>query len=412
MNNLGIYIHIPFCESKCAYCDFYSQAGMEKEMPEYQHALLQHIKEYSSQLDGYFTDTVYFGGGTPSYYGAGRLVSIFNALKKYANVLVDSEVTTEVNPGSVTLQDLIKLRRAGFNRLSIGVQSANDTILKNLGRKHTFAACEETVSNARIAGFTNVSVDVIYGLPSQSKEDWADTLNRVAALKPEHISCYGLKIEEGTPLYIFKDSPFLPDDDTQADMYLYAVDALSRFGYRQYEVSNFAKKGFECRHNLKYWFCEEYVGFGAAAHSYIGGTRYSHYSDTVKYCENILSGRSVIDWSEEISDFERAAEYLMLWLRTTRGITEQEYYEIYPCSMKYVDELLSGYAHNGWAVQKDGRWMFTPEGFLLSNVLIGEILEAQTRQRSELSKPWIKTEGNDRQLSFFDIIPGRVQTFN
>lgn len=411
--NLGIYIHIPFCVGKCAYCDFYSLAGHEKLMPAYQHALLYHVKEYAPQLDGYLTDTVYFGGGTPSYYGSDRLISIFNALKKYGHVLLDAEVTAEVNPDSITKADLVRMHRAGFNRLSIGVQSANDALLKSLGRRHNFAAAEETVKNAREAGFKNISIDLIYGLPSQSRDEWADTLGKAAALKTEHISCYGLKIEEGSQLYIYKDSPYMPDDDAQADMYLYAVETLSRFGFKQYEISNFARRGYESKHNMKYWFGEEYLGFGAAAHSYIGGVRYNYIADLEKYSENVLAGKNIVDLGEEISDFEKASEYLMLRLRTTKGISEKEYYDIYPCSMDKTIELLRYYEAQGWATMSDGRWSFTPSGFLLSNTLIGEILEIQTKQRSEMIKPWDKPEAAivRSQLSLFDIKPQEVQMF-
>ena len=411
--NLGVYIHIPFCAGKCAYCDFYSLAGHEKLMPAYQHALLYHIKEYAPQLDGYLTDTIYFGGGTPSYYGCERLISIFNAIKKYGHVLLDAEVTAEVNPDSITKSDLVRMHRAGFNRLSIGVQSANDALLKSLGRRHNFTAAEETVRNAREAGFKNISIDLIYGLPSQSRDDWADTLNKAAALKTEHISCYGLKIEEGSQLYIYKDSPFMPDDDTQADMYLYAVETLSRFGFKQYEISNFARRGYESRHNLKYWLGDEYLGFGAASHSYIGGVRYNYIADLEKYSENVLAGKNIVDLSEEISDFEKASEYLMLRLRTTKGISEKEYTDIYPCSMAKTIELLSHYESQGWAALSDGRWSFTPTGFLLSNTLIGEILETQTKQRSEMIKPWEKPEAAAlrSQLTLFDIKPQEVQMF-
>ena len=389
---LGVYIHIPFCVGKCAYCDFFSLAGREKLMPSYQHALLYHIREYAPQLDGYLTNTVYFGGGTPSYYGSDRIVSIFSALKKYGHVLLDAEVTVEVNPDSIDKADLQRLRRAGVNRISIGVQSSNDALLKSLGRRHTFADAEETVKNAREAGFTNISIDLIYGLPSQSRDEWADTLGRAASLKPEHISCYGLHIDEGSQLYIYKDSPFMPDGDAQADMYLYAVETLSRFGLKQYEISNFARRGYESKHNMKYWFGDEYLGFGAAAHSYIGGMRYNYLADIEKYSENVLAGKNIVDLSEVISDFERASEYLMLRLRTTRGISEQEYYDIYPCSMDKTVNLLRFYETQGWAQLSEGRWSFTPTGFLLSNRLIGEILETQTKQRTEMTKPWEKPE--------------------
>jgi len=279
-------------------------------------------------------------------------------------------------------------------------------MLQSLGRMHTFADAEETVDNARQAGFENISIDIIYGLPSQNKDSWAETVARTAALKAEHISCYGLKIEEGTQLYIFKDSPFLPDDDTQADMYLYAVEMLARFGYKQYEISNFARRGFESKHNLKYWLGDEYIGFGPGAHSYVGQCRYSFIEDMEKYIERVTLGQVVVEYSEEMSDFENAGEYLMLRLRTITGISEQEYYNIYRLKMDFVLELLRKYESNGWALFKDGRWRFTPKGFMLSNTLIGELLEAQTKQRTQISKPW-QTEyvEEESQMTLFDKRP-------
>ena len=403
---VGIYVHIPFCASKCAYCNFYSLAGAEKLIPAFHSAVLRHIKEYSAQLDGYLIDTVYFGGGTPSHYGAGRLVSILNALKKHGHVLLDAEVTVEINPGSIAKEELLKLRRAGFNRLSVGVQSTDDKTLKSLGREHTFSDAEATVRSARYAGFENISVDIIYGLPSQDKDSWAETVARVAALKAEHISCYGLNIEEDTPLYIFKNSPFLPDDDAQADMYLYAVDTLARFGYKQYEISNFARRGYESKHNIKYWFGDDYIGFGPGAHSYIGRCRYSFIEDVEKYIERVKLGQVVVEYSEEMSDFENAGEYLMLRLRTIHGISEEEYYYIYRLKMDKILELMRKYEENGWMLHKDGRWRFTPKGFMLSNTLIGELLEAQTNQRTQISKPWQTITGTEEtQMTLFDKRP-------
>ena len=403
---VGIYIHIPFCVSKCAYCNFYSLTGSDKLMTVYNNAVIKHIEEYSAQLDGYTIDSVYFGGGTPGHFGAARLISIFNALKKNGHVLLDSEVTVEINPGSITKEDLTKLRRAGFNRLSIGVQCANDNMLRNLGRTHKFADAEETVSFSRAAGFDNISVDIIYGLPSQDKDAWAETIAKTVSLKAEHISCYGLKIEEGTQLYIFKDSPFLPDDDAQADMYLYAVEMLARFGYRQYEISNFSRRGYESIHNLKYWLGMEYIGFGPGAHSYVGRCRYSFIEDLEKYIDRVSLGQAVVEYSEEMSDFENAGEYLLLRLRTTHGISEEEYHNIYRLKMDYVLELLRKYEASGWALFKDGRWKFTPKGFMLSSTLIGELLDAQTKQRTLISKPW-QTEAAEEegQLTLFDKRP-------
>ena len=409
---VGIYVHIPFCASKCSYCNFYSLSGAEKLIPAFHSAVMKHIREYSPQLDGYLIDTVYFGGGTPSHYGAGRLVSLFNAFKRHGHVLLDAEVTAEINPGGITREDLHKLRRAGFNRLSLGVQCADDRILGNIGRAHSFADVEETVAMARHAGFENISVDIIFGLPSQDKNSWAETVARASALKTEHISCYGLKIEEGTQLFIFKDSPFIPNDDAQADMYLYAVDTLVRFGYKQYEISNFARRGYESRHNLKYWFGDDYIGFGPGAHSYIDRCRYSFIEDVEKYIERVNLGQAVVEYREEMSDFENAGEYLMLRLRTMHGISEKEYYSIYRLKMDYIIELLRKYEENGWAQFKDDRWKFTPKGFMLSNTLIGEILEAQTKQRTQISRPWQANMGaEETQMTLYEKRPNAPGVF-
>ena len=378
---IGVYVHVPFCSGKCAYCDFYSLAGRDKQMPAYEEAVIRHIREYSPQLDGCLIDTVYFGGGTPTALGADRLIAIFDALKKYGNVLVDSEVTLEANPESCGRQELIRLRKAGFNRISIGMQSGNDRLLETLGRRHNFARVEEAVVDAREAGFKNVSLDLLYGLPAQSRDDWAGTLAKAAALKPDHMSCYGLKLEKGTPMYILRDSPFLPDDDTQADMYLYAVEALARYGFRQYEISNFARRGMESVHNLKYWRCEEYIGLGPAAHSYMNSRRYSNIADLDEYIGRMTSGGSVIDQMEIITEQEKASEYIMLGMRTTMGIADEEYRRLDPMGMEEIARLLEEFNSHGWAVRENGRWRLTPEGFLLSNTLIGELLEAQARQR-------------------------------
>lgn len=386
---LGIYIHIPFCASKCAYCDFYSLAGCDKLMPRYHNALLQHLREAGPQLREYYTDTVYFGGGTPSYYGARRICDIFNALKRDALVYKTAEVTVEVNPDSVTRRDLVLMRSEGINRLSIGAQSANDAILKLIGRRHNWKQVAAAVKNARAAGFENVSLDLIYGLPSQTRTDWTDTLDRALALQPDHLSCYGLKLEPGTPMARdYAGSPILPDDDEQADMYLYTVETLARFGYRQYEISNFAKPGFESKHNLKYWLLQDYMGFGPGAASCAGGVRYSYEKDLQKYISGVQSGESILAECEKIDLLGRAAEYLMLGMRTVRGISAKEYHNIYRSDFAPLEELLQEFSRKGWAVEESGRWHFTPSGFLLSNMLIGLMLDKQGEYKLS-GNPWV-----------------------
>lgn len=381
-------MHIPFCASKCAYCDFYSLAGCDNLMPRYQHTLLRQLRDSAPVLAGYYVDSLYFGGGTPSHYGSRRIVGLFNALKRHCRVLLDAEVTMEANPDSITFGDLRLLRKEGVNRLSIGAQSANDKLLRGVGRRHNFAQVERAIKNARRAGFDNISVDLIYGLPSQSKVDWAETLSRTAALKPEHISCYGLRIEAGTPLYPYRESPDIPSGDDQADMYLYTVEALKDLGYVQYEISNFSLSGRQSRHNLKYWERQEYMGFGPSAHSYVGGLRYSYVSGIIDYMDALEKGDSIIVSLDEIPKAEQAVEYLMLGLRTTKGITGEEYYRIYQSRFEPIETLLITYAQNGWAERKYGRWRLTPQGFLISNQLIGEILDAHTEQKVAVGMPW------------------------
>lgn len=387
---LGIYIHIPFCASKCAYCDFYSLAGQERLMPRYQEALRQHLRESAPVMSGYYIDSVYFGGGTPSIYGAKRLCELLVELKNTGRLLKRAEITVEVNPDSVKLSELKLLRREGFNRLSMGAQSANSDILKILGRRHNWKQVEKAVDIAREAGFDNVSLDLMYGLPSQTKSDWANTLTKALELKPEHISCYALTLEKGTPMYGYKDSPFLPDDDEQADMYLYAVDLLEHYGYPQYEVSNFSLRGYESKHNLKYWRLDDYMGFGPGAASCVGNMRFTFVRDLERYIRGIAEHGTVVAESESIGANERAAEYVMLGMRTVRGICEKDYRKYYRGEFSALETLLVEYSEKGWAEKADdGSWHFTSSGFLLSNALIGALLQAQAGSRVELS-PWMK----------------------
>ena len=385
---LGVYIHIPFCASKCSYCDFYSLPNQDELMDRYQKALIRHIEESALQMTPYFIDTVYFGGGTPSFYGARRLCELFETLKTNARVLKSAEVTVEMNPDSVTKEGLHLLHEAGVNRISLGVQSANDDILRLIGRRHNYRQVIEAVKLIRAEGFDNLSVDLIYGLPTQSRSDWADTLSNALALLPEHLSCYGLKVEEGTPICKYQDSPLLPNDDDQADMYLYMTDVMERYGYQQYEISNFARPGRQSRHNLKYWQLDEYMGFGPAAHSYVGGVRYSYVRDLKKYLDGVENGGSIVDEYEKIDKAESAAEYIMLGMRTTRGISKDEYFAIYRSGFDKIEYLLSEYENKGWVRQAGDRWRFTSSGFLLSNILIGTLLEAQSQAKMN-ANPWI-----------------------
>ena len=377
MRPLGLYLHIPFCKAKCIYCDFYSLPHSEEKMDAYTAALQRDLMRWADQAKGHTVDTIYFGGGTPSYLGPNRLCRLLDTVFQSYRVAPGAEITLEANPDSA--QDISALRQlhdAGFDRLSLGMQSADDAELRRIGRVHTHAQTVRAVENARAAGFDNLSLDLIYGLPEQTMTRWQANLDAALALAPEHLSCYGLKVEEGTPLFARRERFTLPDDDAQADMYLSAVGLLARRGYEQYEISNFSKPGKESRHNLKYWMGREYVGFGPGAHSYFDGQRYAYPRDLAGY---LAAGGLVAPVDvQPIPPIERAREYLLLRMRTRWGIEEWEYRRNFGLNFEPIARKLEFFERHQWIVQTDHRWHFTPQGYLLSNTLILDLLDAQS----------------------------------
>ena len=378
----GIYLHIPYCKAKCRYCDFYSAPGARGVPQSYVDALLRELAKNTRR-----PDTLYFGGGTPALLVPAQAAALIEA----ANPLPSAEITLEANPDSAgDWKELRKLRRAGFNRLSLGVQSTDDALLRRIGRVHTYEQVQQAVMAARKAKFTNLSLDLIYGLPGQTMEDWQRTLADAVALGPEHLSCYGLKLEEGTPLWQQRQTLTLPDDDAQADMYLYTVAALGEMGYEQYEISNFAKSGKESRHNLKYWRMEEYAGFGPGAHSDFGGVRYGYVRDIDSY----IAGRLVLSESETDSTLARDYEYVMLSLRTAAGIDRQTFEKRYRQRFQPMETLFEQYEKAGLASRTEGGWRLTPRGFLVSNSIIAALQEALAQQRA--ARQAAMAEGNFR----------------
>ena len=381
--SLGLYIHVPFCRSKCQYCDFYSLACKDnKLMDGYMDAVCAHIREAGALAPNYKVDTIYFGGGTPSYFGADGIATIMTTIRRHFDVDGAAEISIECNPDSVTDRLLHRLRAEGFNRVSLGIQSDNDEMLKKLGRPHTFAQAVTAYQRIRKAGFRNVSVDLMYGLPGQTMLMWQETLDNVIKLLPEHISCYGLKVEEGTPLYEYKDAANLPDDDMQADMYLTAVEYLNSRGYRQYEISNFCRKGLYSRHNMKYWTGGEYLGFGPSASSDFAGKRFVLTRDLQTYIQGIRDGGEVMEDVQEIPLRERAGEYLMLRLRTAQGIAADEYERLFLLPFEPLQKVLAQHRAFGYTgINDEGRWHLTPKGYLLSNTIISDLLIAQDESR-------------------------------
>ena len=286
-NNLELYIHTPFCVKKCAYCDFLSFPADTNTQIQYVHALLNEIRFYGERMGDYQVSTIYIGGGTPSWLEPELLVAIMDQVYKSFRVREDAEVSIECNPGTVTTAKLEAYRRAGINRLSIGLQSANNEELKMLGRIHTYEQFLKTYELARNAGYTNINVDLMSGLPHQSAESFADTLQKVIRLKPEHISAYSLIIEKGTPFYekykfdmvrqeAGMKTELLPTEDDVYKMLKLTQLVLAKAGYDRYEISNYAKPGYECRHNIGYWTRENYLGLGLGAASLVDNVRYSN----------------------------------------------------------------------------------------------------------------------------------------
>ncbi|MBQ7859689.1 MAG: radical SAM family heme chaperone HemW [Faecalibacterium sp.] len=357
----GVYYHIPYCVSKCRYCDFYSRGACRTVPPEYTTALLREVSTFAGggRLQA---DTVYFGGGTPSLLPPADAAKLIEA----AGPVPGAEITLEANPDTVTEALLREYRAAGVNRISFGVQSARDSQLQTLGRAHTAQQARAAFAAARAAGFENITGDIMLALPHYSYEEFDETLALIAGGGATHISAYLLKIEPTS--YFGKHPPEgLPDPDAAADFYLYAVQQLEQAGYKQYEISNFAQPGFEGKHNLIYWNCGDYLGIGPAAHSCVGGRRFYYPPDTAAF----LAGQSA-----PIEDGGCGAEdFMMLQLRLTKGLSLAEYQQQWgrsftPAQLAFIRNL----AANGYA-RFDGQTLaLTPQGLLVQNTILAELL--------------------------------------
>ncbi len=384
---LGLYVHIPFCKSKCAYCDFYSTDKIRcrgnrapKEMKRYCRALKNNLRVIGDRTAQYNIDTVYIGGGTPTALSPRLLLSLVKEIKRNFYLAEDLEFTVEMNPATANARLLRRLRRAGVNRLSIGLQSAHDHELAVLSRIHNVGDFTECFQMAREAGFDNISVDVMFGIPEQTVEAFAETLEFVCNMKPEHISMYNLRIEEGTLFGEKRHMLPLPDEDAECEMYFGGIDYLASRGYHQYEISNFAKEGMESRHNLRYWHGEEYIGCGPAAHSYFGGRRFSLRRSLSAYCEAfekpvkalpvaLLDENYAVDMKEEV------AEYLMLRWRLTDGISTADFDARFGASFeKLFGPKLKLYLDHDLMRHEDGRYYLTPRGMFVSNYILARVI--------------------------------------
>lgn len=361
---LGIYIHIPFCVRKCKYCDFLSGPAEKEIQEKYIEMLLEEIEQYKELLDNSRTETIFFGGGTPSILDGAEIVRIMDKLRSFGNISKTAEISIEANPGTVTEEKLMLWKKAGINRISFGLQSADDEELKRLGRIHTWEEFKENYHLARNCGFTNINVDLMSALPGQNMDTWKKTMEKVTALEPEHISAYSLIIEEGTPFYeAYANHPeLLPTEEEEREMYYETKAFLAAKGYERYEISNYAKPGYECRHNLSYWERVDYLGLGLGAASLLENVRKSNQTELSEYLKGNFLGER-----ETLSDVNAMEEYFFLGLRKMKGVDWTPYQKQYE---KTVDKLIK----DGLLEKSENYIRLTELGIDVSNYVLAEFL--------------------------------------
>ena len=404
---LSLYIHIPFCKKKCLYCDFLSAPACAQEREDYVKALLREISVMAKLCEEYRVISVFFGGGTPSLLSSSQMERIMSAIRKGYDLCEDAEITVECNPATADLPKLSAYRECGINRLSIGLQSANDKELKGLGRIHNYRQFLETFDAARKAGFTNINVDIMSALPGQTYESYMHTLTSVISLHPEHISAYSLIIEEGTPFYERYGEgaankvvqgmesepmyPQIPDEDTERRMYHDTAKVLQKEGYLRYEISNYAQKGYECRHNMTYWTGIEYLGLGLGASSYFRGYRYKNITDLNDYIQkcmerlsiqNILQGAAesmpdspLMDEIVALTVKDKMEEYMFLGLRLKKGVSIHRFQQQFGVAMDNVyGKVIGKLKQEGLLLQQGDSLRLSKKGTDLANYAMSHFI--------------------------------------
>lgn len=344
---LGLYIHVPFCAQKCYYCDFNSYKINSNQKKEYLINIEREMKFYKGEFKDKCFDTVFFGGGTPSILTVDELQELVNNINENFNIKKDAEITIECNPGTINREKLEAMKKMGINRLSIGLQATQNYHLKSIGRIHTYEEFEKNYYDALDIGFENINIDLMYALPNQKTQEWKDTLDKIIKLNPSHISAYSLILEEGTKLYdMYQNKEFeLLDEDTDINMYNYTIDTLKRHGYNQYEISNYSKENLECKHNIIYWKCDNYLGLGPGASGFIGDTRYSNIEDICEYNKCIMQNIRPVSEEIELTKKDKIEEFIFMGLRMNEGINvdifkerfDTDFYDIY---QEVMDKLI------------------------------------------------------------------------
>lgn len=327
MKKLGLYVHIPFCERKCNYCDFYSLVKTNELENRYVDALLFEIKSYKDRCRDFEVDTVFIGGGTPSYLRPENIKLIMQEINNTFLISNDCEITIEANPNSIDKNKALQYKSCGINRISLGIQSLDDNILKSIGRLHDSEEALKAIRAIKEAGISNINADIMFGIPSQNVENIINSLSKIIAEDVKHISFYSLKLEEGTPMFLMEEKGLIKtlDDDIERKMYYAGREYMENNGYTQYEISNFSKENYECRHNIKYWTGGEYIGFGPFAHSCFENKRYNNISDINIYCENFNNPQKYRQLNEVLNKESKIFEYIMLGLRMNKGISIDDF---------------------------------------------------------------------------------------
>lgn len=379
---LELYIHIPFCEKKCAYCDFLSMPTREEQKELYCEALIKEVHSYKDKFKEYEVKTIFFGGGTPSSVNPKHIKDILTnvyevfAIKEPANL----EITIECNPGTLTKEKLQCYKEAGINRISMGLQSTDNHELKLLGRIHTYEEFLHNYHLVKEVGFDNINIDLMSALPGQTVESYEKTLRRILALEPTHISAYSLIIEEGTPFFkqYGEDMPKegeLPSEEADREMYHLTKYLLQKHGYQRYEISNYAKPGYECQHNIGYWTDVEYIGMGLGASSYIEKTRYCNESQLESYIEMIQAEKDIKRDVRAVSEKENMEEMMFLGLRLTKGVSKEQFNQTFETTVEEVyGDVLKRFENEGLLEENDQRIRLTEEGLDVSNYIMSEFI--------------------------------------
>ncbi len=377
---LELYIHIPFCVKKCAYCDFLSGPASNQQIEEYVQALIEEIRYYKEFAKNYEVSTVFWGGGTPSLLTGEQMKALMETLGQTFFIRQNAEITMEANPGTVTVEKLLACQKAGINRISFGLQSVNNEELKMLGRIHTYEEFLESYEAARKAGFQNINVDLISAIPKQTVSSWEQTLQTIISLQPEHISAYSLIVEEGTPFAKLYGEGcelehLLPSEEEERRMYERTEELLQEAGYHRYEISNYAKEGDECQHNLGYWERKEYLGLGLGASSLIEETRFHNTDEMEEYLRDANNPILLRREQEKLDRQEQMEEFVFLGLRKIRGIQEEKFAEmfgedIWDCYGKNLERVIK----EGLLEREEGVLRLTRKGIDVSNYVFYEIL--------------------------------------